>query len=196
MSSVRRFSMGITKVERKRRSDTSNLHYWRSVLLPAGLMGNGSEERWGRPITDVQGVHVWGFWIALLALGIIVVGLLLLSLINREVAILILVALGLLGAHIDMPFISSLFSIYPDFQVFENGVVLYFRFREPRFHPWTDFKGYEWEGPDSPWERGNIVLVPRRDIRRPRPPYLNLGEDLQDPEPVWDHIRSKLPSLD
>jgi hypothetical protein len=161
-------------------------------------MPPGEAEYWGRPVSDVIGVNVWGFWFALIMLFTIFIALFLLSLITLKVAISAFVGLVVLGMYFDLPLVLSLLSIQPDYRVYENGIVLYFRLRKPQFHGWNKFKGYRWDGPEDfrLAVDGAMGLVPDRDKGRPRPPYLVLGNDLKDPLTVWTHISERLSRLD
>jgi len=152
-------------------------------------------EYWGRPIAEPSGNNVGLYWLSLIILSSSSVALFLLFPDHLlYIALVAMLGLLILEGPAGVP---GLLSNAFDVKVYENGVTLYFPWREPKFHPWERFRGFKyrrtWKGP----ERMNRVMVLplKEEGSYIDPSSIRIGWNLEDPRPAWELINGRLPRL-
>jgi hypothetical protein len=160
-------------------------------------LGSEKVEYWGNVVAEPATINAWSFWFALIIAFALLVFLFLVSLISIFIFITALVIFGAIALNLEFPLITTILSVQPDIKVYENGVALFYRLRDPRFHAWEKFEGFRWEDEvkGRPKKNSNIVLVPKKLKWRDRAPFVRFGKDMDDPRPAWDHVKGRLDKL-
>jgi hypothetical protein len=163
-------------------------------------MGSREVEYWGEVVSEPGTGNYLLFWVVLVILWSVAIALFLMVLTtDLGWMIMALLAIMMLAMSFGSPLLSMVVSTEPDVKVYENGVVLFYPLRNPRFYGWDRFKGYAFRD-DGTWptERGwRMVLFTRKEGRRLLDPSsVPLGKDLEDHKAAWEHVSSQLKDLD
>lgn len=155
-------------------------------------MGTKTIEYWGWPIAEPKGDKVNLYWKGLTLLALLVFVLLILFPLYFWAQVIV-VSLLMVYAFC-RPIFYGLPKRAYDVKVYENGVVLFFPWREPLFHPWERFRGFSytrtWKGPET--MNRVMVLHLKDEDTYDDPSSVQIGWNLKDPKPAWDLIKGRM----